>query len=214
MKIYDISMMIETTMRVYKNKEEKRPRLEVVKDFNSSDMFESRITMDMHTGTHIDAPLHAIKGGESIDKVELGSLITRCKVYDFTDVLEKLTEEDLIKRDIKEGDFILLKTRNSGNTEFDPEFIYLDESGAKYLLDIGIVGVGTDGLGIERNQKSHITHKILLGNDICIIEGLALKDVKEGEYALIALPLKIKGAEASPIRAVLVDGTIEPKKKK
>ena len=66
-----------------------------------------------------------------------------------------------------------------------------------------IKGVGIDALGIERNQTP--THKLLLGAGIIIIEGLRLKDVPEGEYFLIALPLKIKDVEAAPTRAILVE---------
>ena len=65
--------------------------------------------------------------------------------------------------------------------------------------------MGTDGLGIERGQENHETHKILLGNDIHIIEGLNLFEIVSGEYTLIALPIKIEGVEASPVRAVLVE---------
>ena len=68
-----------------------------------------------------------------------------------------------------------------------------------------IKGVGIDSLGIERNQPDHATHKILLGNGIHILEGLRLKNVKEGEYTLIAAPLNIKNVEASPVRALLVE---------
>ncbi len=66
------------------------------------------------------------------------------------------------------------------------------------------MGVGTDGLGIERAQKGHPTHKILLGNDIIIIEGLRLKDVPEDVYDMFCLPLKIPGVEATPARVVLL----------
>jgi arylformamidase len=205
MRVYDISMAVKNDMKVYKNKEEKRPYIEIIKDYGSSDMFESKITLDMHTGTHMDAPLHVIKGGKSIDKVDLQSLITKCRVIDFTAVDDKICEVDLQNKDIREGDFILFKTKNSQNEEFNPKFIYLDKSGAKFLSELGIKGVGTDGLGIERGQENHETHKILLGNDIHIIEGLDLFEIVSGEYTLIALPIKIEGVEASPVRAVLVE---------
>lgn len=88
--------------------------------------------------------------------------------------------------------------------DFDFEFVYLDKSGALYLKEKEIVGVGIDALGIERSQPDHETHKILLEAGIVILEGLRLKDVEEGEYFLYAAPLKIKGAEAAPTRAVLI----------
>ena len=85
------------------------------------------------------------------------------------------------------------------------DFIYLAESGARYLVDKGVRGVGIDALGIERNQLGHPTHKLLLANGIYILEGLRLKEVKEGSYTLIAAPLNIIGVEASPVRALLLD---------
>ncbi|MEX1308283.1 MAG: cyclase family protein, partial [Eubacteriales bacterium] len=69
----------------------------------------------------------------------------------------------------------------------------------------GIKGVGIDGLGIERAQSDYATHRTLLGADIPIIEGLRLKDVAEGEYILVALPISIPEAEAAPVRAVLLE---------
>ncbi|HHW56378.1 MAG TPA: cyclase family protein [Clostridia bacterium] len=202
MKIYDISMEIHENMTVYKNKEGKRPKHTITVD--KGDVTESRISMDMHTGAHIDAPLHMIKGGDTIENLDLSKVITRCKVFDFTHISDKITEEDLKDKEIQKGDFILFKTRNSFREDFDFEFVYLDKSGAQFLKEKGIVGVGIDALGIERSQPNHETHKILLGAGIVILEGLRLKDIEEGEYFLHAAPLKIKGAEASPTRAVLI----------
>ena len=62
MKIYDISKEISKDMMVYKDREEKRPQLKVVRDFSTGSVYESIITMDLHTGTHMDAPLHMLEG--------------------------------------------------------------------------------------------------------------------------------------------------------
>ncbi|SDG22926.1 Kynurenine formamidase [Thermoanaerobacter thermohydrosulfuricus] len=202
MKIYDISMEIHENMTVYKNKKEKRPKHTITVD--SGDVRESRISMDMHTGAHIDAPLHMIRGVDTVENIDLNKVITKCKVFDFTNISDKITSEDLASKDIQKGDFIIFKTRNSFREDFDFEFVYLDKSGAQFLKEKGVIGVGIDALGIERNQPEHETHKILLGAGIVILEGLRLKDVEEGEYFLYAAPLKIRGAEASPTRAVLI----------
>ncbi|AIS52253.1 glucose-6-phosphate 1-dehydrogenase Zwf [Thermoanaerobacter kivui] len=134
----------------------------------------------------------------------LSKVITKCKVFDFTNIFDKITSEDLVNKNIQKGNFIIFKTRNSLVEDFDFEFVYLDKSGALYLKEKEIVGVGIDALGIERSQPDHETHKILLEAGIVILEGLRLKDVEEGEYFLYAAPLKIKGAEAAPTRAVLI----------
>ncbi len=204
-KIHDISMEISEDMIVYKNREGKKPQLIVTRDFDKGSIHESIIKMDLHTGTHIDAPYHVMEGGRTIDKEDLSKLIVSCRVLDLTDVKSNISSKDLINKDINEGDFILLKTQNSYDKDFNFDFIYLDKDGAKYLKDKGVIGVGIDGLGIERDQANHESHQILLGNNIPIIEGLALKNIEEGLYTLIALPLKIKEGEASPLRAVLLE---------
>jgi len=205
MKIYDISMEIHENMPVYNNLEEKKPKIEVKRDFETSNGYESKIEMDMHTGTHLDMPLHMIEGGKTLDYLDLYKVVTKCKVFDFTDVDSMITQKELESKKIEEGDFIILKTNNAFADDVDFEFIYLEKSGAKYLADKNIKGVGIDALGIERSQKDHATHNTILEKDIVIVEGLSLRDVKEGEYLFIGAPLKIKGVEAAPLRALLIE---------
>lgn len=204
MKIIDISMNINNNMPVYKNKPEKRPEFTIKADFIRDKVHETRICMDMHTGTHFDAPLHMIQGGETIDKFNIKNAISRCYVIDMTNVNEMITKDDLVTKDIKEGEFVLLKTKNSFSDVFEFNFVYLEKSGAELLKERGVIGVGIDALGIERAQENHETHKILLGNGITILEGLRLRDVSEGIYTMYAAPLKVDGVEAAPARAILV----------
>ncbi|NLI60715.1 MAG: cyclase family protein [Clostridiales bacterium] len=205
MTIIDISMPITIDMPVYKNRDEKRPSIELVRDFTSGSVYESRLSIELHTGTHIDAPLHMIEGGEDITVYPIARSVSPCRVLDLTNIEDGITKEDLVNKEIVAGEFVLLKTRNSWHDEFNPDFIYLEESGAKYLVEKGIIGAGIDSLGIERSQADHGTHKSLLGNGIMILEGLRLKHVQEGIYMLIAAPLNIPGVEASPVRAFLMD---------
>ena len=204
MKIYDISMEISYEMPVYKGRAEKRPIFKVDSDFKSGSSYETRLDMNLHTGTHLDAPLHMIEGEKNLDSFNLDKVITKCRVIDLTDAVEKISKVHLETKKIQTGDFILLKTQNSTENILEKDFIYLDETGAEYLRDKKIKGVGIDALGIERAQPGHETHKILFNAGIVIIEGLKLDEVDEGEYFLFAAPLKIKGVEASPVRAVLI----------
>jgi len=203
MRHIDVSMEISEDMMVYKDRDEKRPKKEMIAKYSERQMNESRMRIDLHTGTHIDAPFHMIDGGETIDSIEIQSLIGKAKVLDLTDVEDGITSGNLDEKDISEGDFLLFKTKNSFSEKFDYDFIYLTEDGAAYLKNIRIRGVGTDALGIERSQPGHETHKILLGNGIVIIEGLRLNHVDEGEYMMYALPLKIQGGDGAPARVVL-----------
>ncbi|MDF2541201.1 MAG: cyclase [Herbinix sp.] len=204
MTLYDISMPITYEMSVYKGKESKRPILTAVSDFNTGSVYESKLELNLHTGTHIDRALHMIPEGTTMESLNLEQVITHCKVFDFTFVLDKITKEHLKTKQINEGDFVLLKTRNSFENILEQDFVYLDSSGAEYLKELKIKGVGIDSLGIERNQPEHETHQHLLGSDIVILEGLVLKEVEEGEYYLFSQPINIIGAEASPVRAILL----------
>lgn len=203
MKIFDISMEIHYDMPVYKGRELKRPVITTDSDFVSGSVYESRLNMNLHGGTHIDAPLHTIENGENLDNLPLEKVVTRCKVLDFENVEDKITEDHLKSKNIVQGDFVLLKTKSSF-LDLEKDFIYLDKTGAQYLKEKGVKGVGIDSLGIERDQPGHPTHNTLLGSEIIILEGLRLKDIEEGEYFLVAAPIKIRGVEASPVRAILL----------
>ncbi len=203
MEIYDISMMIEQDMTVYKNRSERRPQLEQTRTIQTDGANESTLHLNTHTGTHMDAALHMLKDGDTIDEIDLSRCLSPCKVLDLTGEKECITAQSLQKKDIQKGDFVLLKTQNSFQDSFDFHFVFLEKSGAEYLRDVGVIGVGIDCLGIERDQPDHGTHKALLPEGIIILEGLRLKDVQEGEYILSALPLKIRSSDGSPVRAVL-----------
>jgi arylformamidase len=203
-KIYDISMPITMDMPVYKGKETKRPIISVDSDFTTGTAYESSIKMNLHTGTHLDRTLHMIPDGNTMDTLKLEELITECKVINLTQVKDKIIASDLEGKNIKQGDFVLFKTRNSFEPILEDEYIYLDQSGAKYLAELRVKGVGIDALGIERNQPGHETHLALMEVGAHILEGLRLAEIMEDDYELVALPLHIVGTEAAPVRAILI----------
>lgn len=204
MKIYDISMPIAYDMPVYKGKPEKRPIITNEANFTTGNVYESRIEMNLHTGTHLDSPLHMVPEGSTIDTLDLSRVITKCKVISLTNAKEKITKDDLITQDIQKDDFILLKTQNSYMDILEGDFIYLDNSGAEYLSLLKVKGIGIDSLGIERNQPGHETHKLLMEAGIVILEGLRLGHIEDGEYNLFAAPIYVLGTEAAPVRAILI----------
>lgn len=204
LKIIDISMAIHPAMPVYKNRDENRPLLQITRDFLNSSARESEITMNLHTGTHLDTSLHFVPDGAAVEELSLDRVVTPCTVLDMTHVNDAVTASDLERHSIKPGDFVLLKTRNSFTEAFDFHFVFLREDGAKWLQQAGVKGVGIDALGIERDQPEHGTHKTLLRAGIVILEGLRLGHVEPGAYLLSAAPLQIKGAEAAPVRALLI----------
>ncbi|MGI6284329.1 Kynurenine formamidase [Moorella humiferrea] len=205
--IYDISMPVYYGMPVYKNRAEKQPQVEVTRNYEEG-VRETRWLLDSHTGTHIDAPAHVFAGGMTIDGLDLSLLIGSCRVLDLTAAKERISAAALEGQDIRPGDFILFKTKNSWETGNESSFVYLDAGAAVYLVKKGVRGVGLDALGIERDQPGHPAHRILLENGVIIIEGLRLKDIPAGVYQMVALPLLLKGAEAAPARVVLCAWTI------
>jgi len=203
MKMYDVTGAIFEGMTVYKNKPEKQPK---IKPVTSGYVTESRIELDVHTGTHVDAPLHMVTDGATFDSIALDKLVGSCKVLDLTHVEDRITRADLERCEIQRDDFLLFKTKNSLDEAFSFDFVFLAEDGADYLASIGVRGVGTDALGIERSQAGHPTHKTLFAGNVIVIEGLRLQAVPQGGYFMVAAPLKLVGTDASPARVLLFDG--------
>ena len=206
MKIIDISWPISENTTEYKDR--KTIKLNPINEYSKDGVSETLITMHSHTGTHIDAPEHFLGNKVTIDQIDLKRLIGQCKVLDLTKIEDKITNADLEKFDIQPNDIILLKTKNSNlnaTEKFDSNFVYLEKSGAKFLADKKIKCVGIDYLGIERNQPNHETHKILLENNMLIIEGLRLKEANDYQYMFYCLPILMENLDAAPARAILIE---------
>lgn len=204
MNIIDISWPITPDITEYKDRT--TVQLQQIKQYNTDGVRETMLCLHNHTGTHIDAPSHFTEHGGTSETISLSALVGPCRVLDLTDVTDCITKQDLQKHNIKTGERILLKTKNSNlasTAPFDYNFVYVGKEAAQYLADQKIVSVGIDYLGIERNQPGHETHKLLLQNNIPIIEGLRLADVQPGTYQLYCLPLNIPGIDGVPARAIL-----------
>jgi arylformamidase len=206
-RIIDISGVINAKTTIWPGDEGIRlDRIQKIEQGDSCNL--STLHMGMHTSTHIDAPLHFITGGADVVSSGLDKFIGFAKVFNIP--TEKcIKASDLSKLNIQSDDIVLFKTKNSSldmSGTFHKDFIYLDESAAKCLVDRQVATVGIDYLSIEGFYfENAVVHKLLLENGIAIIEGLRLNDVPEGEYFLSCAPLKIEGAEASPVRAVLIE---------
>lgn len=203
MKMYDVTGTVYEGMTVYKDKPEKQPTFNTV---TNGYVTETRVEIDVHTGTHIDAPRHMVVDGDTFESVPMEDLVGQCKMFDLTEVEDGISKKDLAQFDIQKGDFVFLKTKNSYEDTFNFDFIYLAQDGAEYLSELGVRGVGIDTLGIERSQEGHPTHKTLFANKVIIIEGLRLKEVEQGEYFMVAAPLKLTGTDGSPARVLLFEG--------
>lgn len=203
---YDVTMLINEAMPVYKNKASKKPLFIKVSRINEGDSTnETDVRFNVHSGTHVDFPLHVRDNGLSSRNFDVTTFIRPVKVLDFSSLTDTIRVEDLKTKTILKGDFVFLKTRNSDHNAFDFNFIYLSKEGAAYLQTIGVSGVGIDALGIERDQPGHPSHHTLMNHGIWIIEGLRLKNIKEGVYQMTALPLKLDDVDALPLTVILED---------
>jgi len=163
------------------------------------------ISMNVHTGTHVDAPLDVFPDARSIDRVKLDRLIGPCRVLDMMHVVECIEIMDLETLDIKKGERLVFKTRNSvrGYKEFFADHVYMSIEAAGYLVDTGVLLVGFDYLSIDKGDEI-LTHKVLLGSEVALVENLNLAKVDPGSYGLVILPLRLVDLDGAPARAVLL----------
>ncbi len=165
----------------------------------------SRIQMGTHTGTHVDAPLHLQRLGNDVAQIPLQSCIGPVRVMDFSGKTF-IGAEDLLSRKWDTVERILFRTQRSGNqgNSFDPDFAWLDIGAASFLAEKGILLVGMDSPSVDCFDSTDLpAHNLLLGRGIVVVENLRLGDVPPGDYNLACVPLKIDGADGSPVRAVL-----------
>jgi arylformamidase len=203
--IIDISWPISEAITAYKDR--KVVSIIQTKQFEQDGVREAVVTLGTHTGTHVDAPAHFLAAGKTIDQLALPHVVGACRVLDMTDCIDELTVADFERYNIQPGERLLCKTKNSilaANAPFNQHFVYLGAAASEYLAAKGVLAVGVDYLGIERQQPGHDTHKALFNADITIIEGLRLVDVLPGNYFLICLPLLMDSLDAAPARAILL----------
>ncbi len=183
-------------------------RAERVRDMVDGDACNlSRVSMGMHTGTHIDAPLHFIHDGAAIDRMPLDATIGPARVLQIEDA-GSIEPAELKRHDIRSGERLLFKTRNSTRAwqtdEFVTDYVHVSLDAARFLVERKVRTVGIDYLsvgGYERDGNE--VHRMLLGAGIWLIEGLNLAAVTPGDYELICLPLRYENGDGAPARAVL-----------
>lgn len=181
--------------------------LERVAEFAKGDcMTLSRMSLSVHTGTHMDAPLHFVGDGAGMDEMPLDATVGEARVIEIRDQ-ESVKRGDLEQAGIRAGERILLKTRNSETAwrtdVFEKDFIYISLEAAEFLAAARIKSVGVDYLSVGGFYKDGPEiHRALLGAGIWVIEGLDLSSLRAGAYELICLPMKLAGADGAPARAI------------
>ncbi|HTY62428.1 MAG TPA: cyclase family protein [Acidobacteriota bacterium] len=165
----------------------------------------SAVDMCVHTGTHVDAPLHLDNAGCDIAGVPLDPFIGPARVLAIPSE-KSIRVSDLSGLDWTNVKRILFKTCSRCLPErlFDENFVFLEENAAGFLAGKGIRLVGTDAPSVDDFRSADLpSHRILLRNGIVILEGARLEHVPPGDYELVCLPLKLAGLDGSPVRAIL-----------
>jgi arylformamidase len=168
----------------------------------------SYLELDVHTGTHVEAPLHFLPDGAPLDTKDLGPFVGPALVAFVRDT--RITAAALDALLLPDVERLLIKTRNSerwadDDGDFDADYVALTDDAASWLVNRGLRLVGIDHLSIQEYGSNGETHRILMRGGITILEGLDLSAVEPGAYTLMCLPLRLTGIEAAPARAVLLD---------
>jgi arylformamidase len=166
----------------------------------------SEMRLDVHTGTHVDAPAHFLADGATVDALPLDRLVGAAIVADVPiegSVGPKCLESLALPTDVRR---VLLRTGNGElwtRPAFEPDYTALSADGARWIVQRGIQLIGIDYLSIQRYRDAPDAHRVLLEAGVVILEGIDLRHASPGEYELLCLPLRLTGAEAAPARAVL-----------
>jgi arylformamidase len=208
MRIHDVSVGVSPELPVWPG--DAPVRLERVQSMDAGAHANvSRFEAGVHVGTHIDAPLHFIAGGRSVEAIPLKTMIGRAYVVE-------LKRAEVLNASTLDGAGIpprtrrlLFKTRNSdywtkGERKFRRDFVAVDSSGAEWLVRKGVRLVGVDYLSVAPFGDGGPTHRILLEAGVVIVEGLNLAAVIQGRYTIYCLPLKLIGSDGAPARVILV----------
>jgi len=184
-------------------------KFEFLKDMRRGDKFTLSVySMGAHSGTHVDAPMHFLAGGAPVDQVALDPLIGPARVIEIPDSVQAIDAAELNRHDWRNAKRVLFRTRSSlrgwmDSSTFHRDFAYIAPDAAQIIADAGVVLVGVDYISAEQfGAPAPRTHQILLGRGIPIVEGLDLRPIQAGDYDVIVLPIKVRGHEGAPARAI------------
>jgi len=201
-KIYDITQTISPGMLLWPGDQAvvfKKVEYEGISSLTQLDL-------NVHTGTHVDAPAHIMSEGRGVDQLGIEQLIGLARVCHITEV-HCIDRALLLNIDLDGVSRLLLKTSNSTMLElsnFNKDYIFLTEDAAEYLVEKGIRFLAMDYLSVDEfATKIFPVHRVLLNAGIVIVEGVNLSEVPAGDYEMLCLPLKLKNCDGAPSRVIL-----------
>lgn len=209
MKIHDISLPVFPGMVVWPDNP--NVTLRRTSDQAKGDLATvSELALGVHTGTHLDAPLHFVPGGAGVDALSLDALCGPARVHHALEA-DVLSAEEFEKMNVPTGtERLLVRTRNSGEwardaRAFNTGYVAVTADGARWLVERGVRVIGVDYLSVAIYADLFTPHDILLRAGVIPVEGLNLNGIAPGKYTLYCLPLNLVGADGAPARAILVE---------
>jgi arylformamidase len=201
--LYDISPEVSERTAVFPGDEPFRRKVSL--DFSKGDnLVLSSIETTLHIGAHVDAPIHYNPKGEGMAARSLEFYLGSCQVVEVNLPRGARIRPGDVKARIKEPR-VLFKTGSYPDPRnWNGDFVSLSAELVDWLVEKGVRLVGIDTPSIDPAEDKELeSHQAVFRHGIANLEGITLKDVPEGSYTLIALPLKLKDADGSPVRAVL-----------
>ena len=196
MKVYDISQEV-FSCRVYSG--DPTPKKETLCSMENGDKYNlTAFSMCAHNGTHVDAPLHFIRNGKSVDALSLEHFVGEAIVTTFNGEMHKADAEKIVERNEKIDTYGAKRVLIKGNA------VVLEDA-AEVFAKSGILLLGVESQSVGSYNAPMKAHLELLSNNVVILEGIDLKSVSDGIYTLCAAPLNLKGADGSPCRAILIE---------
>ena len=165
----------------------------------------SAVTMSVHAGTHVDAPFHFVPDGTTIDGLPLEAFIGPARVC-AVDAGRYITAEHVKALELGGDTRVLFRTRNSellARPAYDPDFAAFSVEAAQVLVQRGVRLVGLDYLSVAHADEQVPVHRAFLDHGVILLEGIDLSRIAPGRYELICFPLRLRGADGAPCRAVL-----------
>jgi len=163
------------------------------------------LTVSCHAGTHVDAPFHFLPEGAGIDAVPLERFVGPALVH-AVDTDRYITAEHVKAIPLDGATRVLFKTRNSQllkRREFEPNFVAFSVDAARALVGRGVQLVGLDYLSVAHADQQVQVHRAFLDHGVVLLEGVDLSEIAPGRYELMCFPLRLRGLDGAPCRAVL-----------
>jgi arylformamidase len=204
MRYWDISYPLQPGIAVWPGDPEMQLQ-SMLNLANGASVNSSQITLGSHTGTHVDAPAHIIPGGQTVEWLPFQALLGPASVIDCR-ACPEITAEDLHSRLPAGCRRVLIKTTVGVAGDPGSMFPYspLTNGAAQWLIEQQVLLVGLSSPSVDVCDSEDMpVHKILLQAGIVIVERLALEGVPDGLFQLCCLPLRLVGADGSPVRAIL-----------